>query len=103
MFQFVKVKDNVKSKLKKKDDVKSKLSFDHFEIFCKAKNLAEIGLKTGGDTFGQKWPIFVHKKKNIDIYLTRKLVLAHENKNSKVPLNLSFGSEKGRKGRKNRQ
>ena len=63
MFQFVKVKDNVKSKLKKKDDVKSKLSFDHFEIFCKAKNLAEIGLKTGGDTFGQKWPIFVHKKK----------------------------------------
>ena len=54
MFQFVKVKDNVKSKLKKKDDVKSKLSFDHFEIFCKAKNLAEIGLKTGGDTFGQK-------------------------------------------------
>ena len=68
MFQFVKVKDNVKSKLKKKDDVKSKLSFDHFEIFCKAKNLAEIGLKTGGDTFGQKWPIFVHKKKIIDIW-----------------------------------
>ena len=68
MFQFVKVKDNVKSKLKKKDDVKSKLSFDHFEIFCKAKNLAKIGLKTGGDTFGQKWPIFVHKKTKNDIY-----------------------------------
>ena len=45
MFQFVKVKDNVKSKLKKKDEVKSKLSFDHFENCCKAKNLAENGLK----------------------------------------------------------
>ena len=63
MFQFVKVKDNVKSKLKKKDNVKSKLSFDHFENFCKAKNLAENGLKKGGDTFGQKWPFLYTKKK----------------------------------------
>ena len=64
MFQFVKVKDNVKSKLKKKDDVKSKLSFDHFEIFCKAKNLAEIGLKTGGGTLLAKNGPFLYTKKN---------------------------------------
>ena len=64
MFQFVKVKDNVKSKLKKKDNVKSKLSFDHFENFCKAKNLAENGLKKGGGTLRPKIANFCTQKKN---------------------------------------
>ena len=67
MFQFVKVKDNVKSKLKKKDDVKSKLSFDHFEIFCKAKNFAEIGLKTGGTLLAKNGP-FLYTKKKLSTY-----------------------------------
>ena len=72
----------MKSKLKK-DNVKSKLSFDHFENFCKAKNLAENGLKTGGTLMAKNGTI-LYTKKTTYIYIPYIYFYTHIN--VKIPM-----------------